>query len=142
MDDNKIDIVNSRLGYTPLMNAISKNDIKLTKKLIDDGVDINNANVFGSITPLILAIISDNTEIAKILIDNNADITAVDDLGRNSLLWAANKNNLEISKILIEKSIDIDFHDIDFFNSAIISNIKDVNILKECYCINTHKIRF
>ena len=85
--------------------AVNVGDIKLVKKLLDDGVDVNQQFVMpdGSIlgaTPLHNA--SNSKEIAELLISRGANVNAECDRGRTPLHEAAYIGSLSVVKLLIE----------------------------------------
>ena len=90
--------------------AVNVGDIKLVKKLLDDGVDVNQQFVMpdGSIlgaTPLHNA--SNSKEIAELLISKGANVNAECDRGRTPLHEAAYIGSLSVVKLLIEKGADV-----------------------------------
>jgi len=90
--------------------AVNVGDIKLVKKLLDDGVDVNQQFVIpdGSIlgaTPLHNA--SNSKEIAELLISKGANVNAECDRGLTPLHEAAYIGSLSVVKLLIEKGADV-----------------------------------
>tara|TARA_B110000037_G_C17121604_1_gene506082 strand:+ start:1465 stop:2169 length:705 start_codon:yes stop_codon:yes gene_type:complete len=57
-------------GYTPLMEAISLNNIKITRLLIDSGAIIN-VSIYNNYTPLIFSVINKNINIIQLLLEKN-----------------------------------------------------------------------
>lgn len=71
MDVNKKDLN----GDTPLLYAISMDDLKLVKLLIKYKADVNVVNDFIiTISPLVVAVSLNKIEIVKLLIENGADM--------------------------------------------------------------------
>jgi ankyrin repeat protein len=79
-------------GYTPLMNAVSKNDMPLTKLLLKKGVEVDTKNAAGE-TALTIAAKHDFIPICKELIRNGADPTIVDTDNNFALLYISWKEN-------------------------------------------------
>lgn len=89
-----------------LVNAAGNGDLALVKKLIRDGIDLNNADSSGQ-TPLIRASYCGRFEIVRFLVDNKADLDTKNMGGYTALHWASTQNHLDVVNYLIEKGIDI-----------------------------------
>lgn len=78
------------LLITPLLMAVTYNDLNLVKFLIDVRADVNIANIHGT-TPLMYACknYSDNFDlpIINLLLDNKADVNIVDNNDFNALMY-------------------------------------------------------
>lgn len=79
-----------------------KNDLVVTKMLLDFGVDVNFGIPEMSRTPLHLAVFHGLIEMADLLIAHKADIRARDILGLNVAHHAIDANNLEAVIYCIE----------------------------------------
>ena len=87
--------------------------VKVVKLLIDNGADINAADLFGS-TVLMLAVASENSQsldIIKLLVDRGADINAKNTKNDETPLMATieskNRNTLDVVKFLINEGADV-----------------------------------
>lgn len=73
---------------SPLCQSIAKNDIKMVKKLISMGADVNKFS--GGKSPLMYAARYNRVEIMKVLVANGARVNARDERGNNALKHAIN----------------------------------------------------
>lgn len=107
-------------SYPPdtIIDAVTHNDIKLVKKFIKDGTDLNIQDDFG-FTALNIAANNNNVKIVKLLIDAGVHIDIPDEDGETALSCAVQnpvekihsrhvENNLEIVKLLIDSGADFD----------------------------------
>ncbi|XP_008552920.1 putative ankyrin repeat protein RF_0381 [Microplitis demolitor] len=96
---------------TPLHIAVTRENIKIVKRLIENGADINSPRGSFVWTPLHTAIENLNTEAIKLLIDKGADVNAACDdeirTGCTPLHLAIETNNEEIVKLLMKKNVDV-----------------------------------
>ncbi|MDT7831798.1 ankyrin repeat domain-containing protein [Flavobacteriaceae bacterium S356] len=90
-------------GDTPLMYAVLRRNIAMTKSLIAKGAKVNTVNK-DSLTPLYNAVQSDNKELIDLLIKAKADVN----LGTTLLHKAVLNNSLYALKKIISKKTDID----------------------------------
>ena len=88
-------------GWTPVTNAIYKDDLNILQLIIERGADINFVDSF---TPLIKAISTNKIETVKVLIANGANVN----LG--PLSAAVYKNYFKIVKLLVENGALINLH--------------------------------
>ncbi len=88
------------IGFTPLMLAGRKNDLKFMKLLIDAGADLEALSTSGK-TALLLATFNDQTDIAKMLINTGANPIVTDKDIKNAFSYAIEKQNHEIINTLI-----------------------------------------
>ena len=87
--DNGADInIQDNHGWTPLMNSISKDKIKLAKFLIDKGADPNIPETDSGSTPLFLSIGKGKIELARLLFEKGANPYFEDRHGVTSLTLA------------------------------------------------------
>ena len=70
-----------------LIQSIKANDLVLTKKLLDQGADINCANRLGD-RPITLAIENQNLRLVMELLERGADVNAVDGNNRTPVMRA------------------------------------------------------
>jgi len=103
------------IEYELLQNffyAIEKNDIKKVKEIIDDGININAIDEYGS-TALIAATRNCQYSIVKLLIDVGANVN-IENYSRNtSLSLAIKKGQIEIVNLLINAGANIDISNLN-----------------------------
>ena len=88
-------------------NAIRRNDLARMRELIQQGVNINNAN--GLFTPLAEALLTGRDDAAILLINQpNIDLDIRTPNGSTPLHLAAEANQLYIANLLINRGADID----------------------------------
>jgi len=112
----------SYYGKYKLHYAVFINDIKMAKKLVDEGYDVNermtecDANIFYKYllegddghTPLHEAAQFNRMDIAELLIDAGANVDAVTDGdGYTPLIISAARSSLNTTELLIEKNADV-----------------------------------
>ncbi|HEX3067630.1 MAG TPA: ankyrin repeat domain-containing protein [Thermoanaerobaculia bacterium] len=84
------------LNWTPLMHAISRNQIESVKALLDSGADVNKTGDYESeprtkqlgVTPLMMAAGYGYTPIVQLLLHRGADTTPADGDGNRALDYA------------------------------------------------------
>lgn len=86
-----------------LAKAIWTSDLKLVKKLIQQGAELNP--IYEDITPLGLAVINNQLDIVKILIVPGANVNLKSIYGEHALSMAAHIGNKEIFKYLYPLTI-------------------------------------
>jgi len=84
-----------------LFNAVRNNDFRLVRKLIDNGVDVNARNIYGS-TPLHHA---KYVKMAQLLLDNGADVRAKDAYGYTPLQLASKPEVNVVMRLHIESEM-------------------------------------
>ncbi len=104
---------------TILFTAIDYKRNDLVQLLLDSGANVNQTAQPGNITPLMFAIIAGNKAIVPILINYGADINAVDNYGRNALLYALYKDDYRLASLLIKAGADISLKAIEKLKSGI-----------------------
>ncbi len=93
---------------TALMNAVKKNDVDAVRKLIAQGVNVDELDSGGD-APLVMAAYNGYTEITRLLLEAGADVAAVDPgMKATALHAAAYAGRTEAAKLLIQHHIDID----------------------------------
>ncbi|XP_062571316.1 putative ankyrin repeat protein PA3287 [Saccostrea cucullata] len=108
-DRCQIDTSND-LGQTPLMCAITLNDLELVKCLMKAGADIEMRDNTGK-TSLLIALQDSNYEIADYLIRHGSDVNVTDTLGRTALFIAINtldKGCVKIASKLLKADYSLD----------------------------------
>ncbi len=93
---------------TVLMQAVKKNDIALVKKLIQQGINVNELDT-NQDAPLIIAAYEGHTEIVQLLLEAGADVAVVDPgMKATALHAAAYAGNTESARLLVQYHIDMD----------------------------------
>jgi ankyrin repeat protein len=112
-----VDAPDKFAGFTPLMNAVSNNNLEAVQLLVSKGANVNAASAppsfpvkngiiaLGRLTPLLSAATSP-TPIVQALIDAGADVNARDARGMTTLMLALNADHSEEAalRLLIAKS--------------------------------------
>jgi ankyrin repeat protein len=93
-------------GRTPLLSAVSNNQLSLVKLLIDNGADVNAKDKWGRIS-LHYAAIKGHREIVELLLAHDADVGIGEHLGRTAAEFAMRSSHTEIVQLLISKGADI-----------------------------------
>lgn len=91
---------------TDILTATITGDIKLIRRHISAGSDLNTKDTVIGSTPLITAVVFGKTEIAKALIDAGADINITNNEGSSPLYCAAFFGRKELVQILLDKGAD------------------------------------
>ena len=94
------------IGKSPLHLAIEKDELEMSRLLIEHGADVNAEDDLGS-APLHGANYSDNVDLAKFLIEHGANVNAEDDLGSTPLHGASYSGNVDLAKLLIEHGANV-----------------------------------
>lgn len=97
-------------GMTPLMEAASENDTEAISTLLDEGVDINEADSEGS-TALHWAVYSGYYDAAALLLENGADTNTVDIYDATPLISAVFAEDVEMVKLLLEYGAEANYID-------------------------------
>ena len=95
----------SKGGFTPLVFAITKNDLPSIKKLLAAGADPNYTLPSGS-KPLLVAMAYRHTEAALALLESGADMTTRDRAGNTPLHLAAQQGDVAVVKALLARGVD------------------------------------
>lgn len=86
-------------GFTPLVIAAYRNQLKAAEYLLQHHVDINYESPEG--TALIGACYKGNLEMASLLITYKADVNLRNEQGTTALIFAVQSNNVELVKLLL-----------------------------------------
>ncbi len=86
-----------------LLNSASTNNIKVLRKAVNKGVNVNIKTPDG-ITPLIFAVMNNNLEAVKFLVEKGANVNDKDIGGNTALEYAKSFSvDSEVTKYLISK---------------------------------------
>ncbi len=92
---------------TALMRAVQNNDVAEVKRLIGQGVNVNELDA-NQDAPLVMAAYEGHTDIVKLLLEAGADVKAVDpSMKATALHAAAYAGRTEAARLLIQHHIDI-----------------------------------
>lgn len=83
-----------------LADAIIYNRFDTVQELVQQGADINEADVYGY-PPLVEAAIANHPHIAEFLLKAGAKVNEPDVIGSTALHWAAENNNIAFTKLLL-----------------------------------------
>ena len=91
-------------GYhSPLMTAVSRNNLDMAKLLLQHVGDVNKTRCIGGETPLCFAVPDRNETMTTVLLENKADpnIASID--GQTPLLVAVHNNDISLTKLLLRQ---------------------------------------
>ena len=94
-----------RQGYYVTM-AVQKNDISLTKYLLEHGAGVNNPGVTYRFPALTLAVLNGNAEMVELLIQHGAQIN-----GSGALGMAAAHCKFKMMDLLLKHGVDVNIND-------------------------------
>lgn len=97
-----------RQGYY-ITTAVQKNDISLTKYLLQHGADVNKPGMTYRFPALTLAVFNDNAEMVELLIQNGAQVNGSGALG----MAAAHRKFRMMDLLLFKYGVDININDND-----------------------------
>jgi uncharacterized protein len=89
----------NQFNVAPLHSAVASNNLKIAKKLLDHGADVNSKQM-NDLTPLHSAAYNGNMEIIKLLIERGADLGAKSSEGFTAIDLAKQKENDEVARFL------------------------------------------
>jgi len=93
---------NRTMGTSPLMRAVSANNIETCRYLLENGADVNAVSTdFAGETPFIAACSKKHYELATMLRDSGANINAKGSKGNNAMHLAATSGNIDTIKFLV-----------------------------------------
>ncbi|MFY9221343.1 MAG: ankyrin repeat domain-containing protein [Blastocatellia bacterium] len=104
-------------GWTPIMEAVIKDDFETLKVLINYGADVNVITNQGW-TPLMWAIKRSNLDIVKYLLNNKADTNMLTENGKTALHISIETGNAYITKQLLDYCDQVNITD-DQGNTAL-----------------------
>lgn len=93
-------------GWTYLHTSVSEGEYKITKYLLENGIEINVKNQIG-LYPIYFAVSYGFVDILKLLIEYHADVNVKDSRGEPLIFHGIRNNNLEIVKLLVESGADL-----------------------------------
>ena len=93
-------------GTTPLHWAAYRNDVELSRILLDHGAQPDALNRFGS-TPLAEAIKIANLDLVEMLLDAGAGAESPNEDGQTVLMLAARSGSVEIAELLLRHGADV-----------------------------------
>ena len=96
-----------KYGFSSLNQAVFSGDFKKVKQALQEGADVNKADIRG-ITPLIMAADrSSNLSIVEYLLNHDADVNKTDDYGRTPLYFASQHGCFPIVKYFVDHGADV-----------------------------------
>ncbi|WP_299881156.1 ankyrin repeat domain-containing protein [uncultured Cocleimonas sp.] len=97
----------NELGFTPLLIAVTENNVDIVKYLVSKGADLTLKNNKG-FDALIIAANENHVEIAEYLLEKGADITTTDPRNkRQAIHIAARLGYIGILEVLLNKGVDV-----------------------------------
>jgi len=92
---------------TALMEAVRRNDVAATQRLINEGANVDELEPNGD-APLVIAAYLGHTAVVRLLLEAGADVKAVDPgMQATALHAAAYAGRTDAAKLLIQYGIDI-----------------------------------
>lgn len=98
---------NEQTGTTTLGLAAADGQAAIVKKLIQDGVDLNDQNKDG-ITALMFAVYHRRNDAVKVLLDSRAEVDIADIDGNTALLHACNQRYPDTVEMLLKHGASVD----------------------------------
>lgn len=95
-----VNIRDPKLGRTPLMIAVTTNNLRLLKKLIEEKANLELKDKQG-MSALLYAARDGNMETAKLLIKAGADVNTANNKGKTALMMAIHRLHPEIALYLL-----------------------------------------
>ena len=123
-----VDVNAQSIGNTPLAFAAERNNLEITKLLIENGADVNKKNDLGS-APLHYATRYNNLEMVKLLVKNGADVNQISSLDDNvPLEYAIYNDNSEMAKFLVEAGADVNSAEEGLYTTPLNEAVKSGNL--------------
>ncbi|MCP4934400.1 MAG: hypothetical protein GY927_09395 [bacterium] len=95
-----LEAANAKSDISLFLEAVRQNDLKRTKRMINQGVDVGARDERGR-TALLLATHENHIDIAEMLIRAGADVNARDDIADSPYLYAGAEGRLEILRMTV-----------------------------------------
>lgn len=105
-----VNAVNDK-GFTPLMIACYRGQLKAAKMLVSKGADVNGKSHEGS--PLQAACFQNETAIASLLIKNGANLDVQGPDGNTALMYAVLNQNEKLVKELVKAGANLQMKNLD-----------------------------
>lgn len=98
--------LDNKYGYTPLMQAVMRNDTKMVSMLLDKGAKIDQKNFYTELTPLMMAVDNGSMQMVELLIARKANLNLQDGRGRSALMHAYAAHQPKIAERLTQAGAD------------------------------------
>jgi ankyrin repeat protein len=95
-------------GWSPLILAVKRGDVEMTKRLVEAGADVNDRSQskMGS-TVLCWAVSTGNLKLIEFLLDHGAGVNGRSRDGNFPLFYAATTNDLPLARLLLAKDAQV-----------------------------------
>jgi ankyrin repeat protein len=103
--------LDNKYGYTPLMQAVMRNDAKMVSMLLDKGAKIDQKNFYTELTPLMMAVDNGSLDMVELLMARQANLNLQDGRGRSALMHATAAHQPTIAERLTQAGADTTLKD-------------------------------
>ena len=103
--------LDNKYGYTPLMQAVMRNDAKMVALLLDKGAKIDQKNFYTELSPLMMAVDNGSMDMVELLITRKANLNLQDERGRSALMHATAARQPKIAERLTQAGADTTLKD-------------------------------
>ena len=103
--------LDNKYGYTPLMQAVMRNDPNMVNMLLDKGARIDQKNFYTELTPLMMAVDNGSLEMVELLLARKANLNLQDERGRSALMHASAARQPKIAQRLLQAGADATLKD-------------------------------
>ena len=103
--------LDNKYGYTPLMQAVMRNDSKMVNMLLDKGAKIDQKNFYTELTPLMMAVDNGSMEMVELLLARKANLNLQDERGRSALMHATAARQPKLAERLQQAGADTTLKD-------------------------------
>lgn len=110
------------MEFENIFCACAKRNLKVVKKFLDKGCDINSIDA-GGWTPLIYSCSTGDVKIVEELLNRGADMEIKSDYGWTPLIYASHNNHLEVVLELLKRGADVEAKD-RYGETALIHSLK------------------